>query len=921
MVNRTIFLFLLLLSVPLYANAAASVNLPRTGQNLCYDANGAINCAGTGQDGETQTGVVWPTPRFTLNNNGTVTDNLSNLTWLTDAKCLAINGSGGKDWFSALAAANTLASGQCGLSDGSGAGDWRLPNVNELESLIDLSQSNPPLPTGHPFINVPQGPDYWSSTVTAVYPTNAEGVDMFTGTVRGDIKTALKYVWPVKGTSNLPQTGQATCWETSGTPPVAAPCNGSRADGDLKMGVAWPIPRFVGTGNGTITDNLTGLTWLQKGNCFSFSNISTQGQAITAASTLANGSCGLTDGSVQGDWRLANRKEMRSLFSYEQPDGAAWLNATDQGFLGVNEGWYRTSDSYPIPPFTSDKWMVKSEGGNWLSVDVMAPQNPPQAPPYYFLPVRGVLKVQHITFSSPPGTLTYLGPDFDLSTIATGGASLKPVTFSVASGPGTVAPATTLLHFTGGGDIVVKASEAGDTNYYPAGDAFQTIHVNKALGSVTLVPESLTQTYDGTVKLPSVTTVPPDLYVTATYNGSATPPSNAGGYAIVATISNDNYQGSTTGTLNITKAPCTVTLDTASLSQTYNGSPRSATATTSPTGKTVSYTYNGSSAAPTNAGSYPVVATITDINYQGSPVNGTLVIAKAPVTLTLGGLGQTYDGTPKSATATTSPSGKTVSLTYAGNATAPTNAGSYPVVATVSDTNFQGSGTGTLVIAKATPTITWATPAAIISGTALSSTQLNATASQPGSFVYTPLSGSVPASGTQVLSVVFTPTDGANYTTATASTNLVVNLSVTFAAGNNGGTVTGSTSQSVGLGGSTTQVTAVPTTGHHFVNWTGTGGFVTSTANPLTVTNITASQVITANFAGSATGDCNGDGIVDVADALMALRIAVKLVPMDAKYLGGDVTPMVNGVPQPDGVIDVSDALMILRKCVGLVNF
>jgi uncharacterized repeat protein (TIGR02543 family) len=41
----------------------------------------------------------------------------------------------------------------------------------------------------------------------------------------------------------------------------------------------------------------------------------------------------------------------------------------------------------------------------------------------------------------------------------------------------------------------------------------------------------------------------------------------------------------------------------------------------------------------------------------------------------------------------------------------------------------------------------------------------------------------------------------------------------------------------------------VPSTGYHFVNWTGTGGFVTTTANPLTVTNVTASQNITANFA------------------------------------------------------------------------
>jgi hypothetical protein len=76
---------------------------------------------------------------------------------------------------------------------------------------------------------------------------------------------------------------------------------------------------------------------------------------------------------------------------------------------------------------------------------------------------------------------------------------------------------------------------------------------------------------------------------------------------------------------------------------------------------------------------------------------------------------------------------------------------------------------------KTTPTITWPTPAAITYGTALSSTQLDATASVQGSFVYAPAAGTVPAVGTDTLSVTFTPTDTTDYTTATASVQLVVN--------------------------------------------------------------------------------------------------------------------------------------------------
>ena len=72
--------------------------------------------------------------------------------------------------------------------------------------------------------------------------------------------------------------------------------------------------------------------------------------------------------------------------------------------------------------------------------------------------------------------------------------------------------------------------------------------------------------------------------------------------------------------------------------------------------------------------------------------------------------------------------------------------------------------TVTLKVLKATPVITWANPADIIYGTALSATQLNATANVPGTFTYTPAAGTVLNAGDQqTLSASFTPTDAANY--------------------------------------------------------------------------------------------------------------------------------------------------------------
>ncbi len=84
-------------------------------------------------------------------------------------------------------------------------------------------------------------------------------------------------------------------------------------------------------------------------------------------------------------------------------------------------------------------------------------------------------------------------------------------------------------------------------------------------------------------------------------------------------------------------------------------------------------------------------------------------------------------------------------------------------------------GSVSITVNKATPTITWPTPAAIAAGTALSATQLNATANVPGTFVYNPAAGTVLSAGTQTLSVTFTPTDTTDYNTATASVQLTVN--------------------------------------------------------------------------------------------------------------------------------------------------
>jgi hypothetical protein len=92
------------------------------------------------------------------------------------------------------------------------------------------------------------------------------------------------------------------------------------------------------------------------------------------------------------------------------------------------------------------------------------------------------------------------------------------------------------------------------------------------------------------------------------------------------------------------------------------------------------------------------------------------------------------------------------------------------------DSNFKGVSFAPTVLSPIAPTITWSAPAAITFGSALSSTQLNASASVPGTFVYTPAAGTVLQAGVnRTLSVTFTPTDTTDYTTASASTTITVN--------------------------------------------------------------------------------------------------------------------------------------------------
>jgi len=336
--------------IGIYFTVIEYVSLPGaslTGANfVAYDgSNPLVSLASTGQqvsdvpgdDASQHRGISWGVSRFTDNNDGTITDAVTGLVWLKDAGCLSPVA-----WAAAVSAVDGLAAGACGLTDGSKPGDWRLPNLNELESLVDVSASHPALTTGNPFVHVSTA-IYWSSTSyfggQAGSP-NAWAIRMDDGRyindgVLNNKAAAVNAVWAVRGagggTSRLAATGYYD------EPGQQIPGD----DGSIQAGVSLTYPRWIDNGNGTLTDTMTGLVWLKAASCINDSWAS----AVSRVQSLANGQCGLADGSKPGDWRMPNRNEMQSLEDR--------MNSNEADFLNAMYVWKSSGTVYQEPIFSN----------------------------------------------------------------------------------------------------------------------------------------------------------------------------------------------------------------------------------------------------------------------------------------------------------------------------------------------------------------------------------------------------------------------------------------------------------------------------------------------------------------------------------------------------------------------------------------
>jgi hypothetical protein len=178
------------------------------------------------------------------------------------------------------------------------------------------------------------------------YDQDVDGSDAFT--FKSDFgRSGISDPCPLDGPAPVPKTGQILCYDTDGN---TRDCAGTREDGEYQKGVALPDPRFTDNGDGTVTDKLTGLIWLKNANCFTSR---TWEQALSECGALANGACGLSDGSIPGEWRLPHYKE---LFSLADPVNHSPALPSGHPFTNVQTSSYWSSTTYSSD--TSAAWLM-----------------------------------------------------------------------------------------------------------------------------------------------------------------------------------------------------------------------------------------------------------------------------------------------------------------------------------------------------------------------------------------------------------------------------------------------------------------------------------------------------------------------------------------------------------------------------------
>ncbi|MGB8014143.1 MAG: Ig-like domain repeat protein [Terriglobales bacterium] len=364
------------------------------------------------------------------------------------------------------------------------------------------------------------------------------------------------------------------------------------------------------------------------------------------------------------------------------------------------------------------------------------------------------------TSSGPTGTVTFT--DTTTSTVLGTAAVVPTISFSGNTYSYSAAAALTTTGITTTGAHSITASYSGDSNFGAANSSAVTVTVS-ATGTAT----------------------------TTTVTSSANPTTLNGRPTFTATVAGG--AGPTTGTVTFYDSTYGVALGTGSVGSSHTATFRPASGSQFWGGThNITATYGGtgtflSSTSPVfvetvTQGTVTITLTAKTVGKAGQAYTFAAVLTPSSTNATYApnqGLVNFFDGATNigSAQAQTVTSGQGGYALWTATLTVSSlTAGSHSITAKYSDVNYSlATSSVQTVFVGGTPTVTWATPSAITYGTALSATQLNATANIPGTFAYSPGLGAVLNAGAQTLSVTFTPADYTDFGPQTATVQLQVN--------------------------------------------------------------------------------------------------------------------------------------------------
>ena len=155
---------------------------------------------------------------------------------------------------------------------------------------------------------------------------------------------------PLDGPAPVEKTGQTTCYDTDGNP---RSCAGTGEDGEHQKGVTWLSTRFTNNGNGTVTDNLTGLMWTKNANLPGGTMNWQEALIYVDAMNHFPGMFGYTD------WRIANVKELQSLIDFSRVNPAL-PSGHPFDYVQSNSYWSATTNDY----YTYIAWYVSMSSGS-----------------------------------------------------------------------------------------------------------------------------------------------------------------------------------------------------------------------------------------------------------------------------------------------------------------------------------------------------------------------------------------------------------------------------------------------------------------------------------------------------------------------------------------------------------------------------